>query len=108
MLLLLAMLSCAGAGSASPITTHSHTYQSYLPVTSVKHVLARFGPVGLTAHDVSGRLERRLETGSRPAGRHVARWNGTDVRGHKVPSGVYFVRLNAGGETTTRRVTLIR
>ncbi len=64
-------------------------------------------PMASTVHDVTGRLIRHLEAGSRSAGRHATRWDGTDARGHKLPSGVYFVRLNAGGETTSRRVTLI-
>lgn len=38
----------------------------------------------------------------------LARWDGTGSRGRVVPAGVYFVRLNTGGETTSRRVTLIR
>jgi len=76
--------------------------------TSVNYELARSGPIALTVHDVTGRLIRRLEDCPRSAGRHVALWNGADSRGHTVPAGVYFVRLNACGEASSRRVSLIR
>ena len=108
MLLSLAMLICAGAGSASPITAHSHTFQSCLPVASVNYELAQYGTVELTVHDVSGRLVRRLESGPRQSGFQTARWDGNDGRGRVVPAGVYFVRFSAGGKVSTGRVTLIR
>jgi hypothetical protein len=108
MLLSLAMLVCAGAGSASPITTHSHAFQSCLPVASGYYELAQYGPVELTVHDVSGRLVRRLESGARQRGTHAVRWDGADSRGRIVPGGVYFVRLSAGSLASTGRLTLTR
>jgi hypothetical protein len=76
--------------------------------TTINFELASDGPVELTVHDVSGRLVRRLETGPRPAGRHVVRWDGTDAHGRTVPAGVYFVRLSAGGAVSIGRLTLVR
>lgn len=66
------------------------------------------GSVALTVHDASGRLVRRLEGGLQSAGTHAVRWNGTDDHGLVVPAGVYFVRLNADGKTSSHRVTLVR
>ncbi|MBM3332901.1 hypothetical protein FJY68_13810 [candidate division WOR-3 bacterium] len=76
--------------------------------TSISYELACPGSVFLTVCDASGRLVRGLESGSRPAGVHVARWDGTDSRGHAVPAGAYFVRLSAGGAVSTERLTLVR
>jgi hypothetical protein len=76
--------------------------------TSVNYELAQYGPVELTVHDVSGRLVRRIESGPRQRGFHGVRWDGTDSRGHVVPSGVYFVRFSAGGKVSTGRLTLVR
>ena len=76
--------------------------------TSVNYELANFGPVSLTVHDVSGRLVRRLESGPRQAGFQTARWDGTDGHGRVVPTGVYFVRLDAGSVVSTGRLTLVR
>jgi hypothetical protein len=34
-------------------------------------------------------------------------WNGRDLGGRRVGGGTYFVRLQAGGETTTRKVVFL-
>jgi flagellar hook assembly protein FlgD len=62
----------------------------------------------MNAHDVSGRLVQRLESGPRQRGIHAVRWDGSDGRGHAVPAGVYFVRFHAGDKVSTGRLTLVR
>jgi len=47
--------------------------------TAIDYELGHAGPVALSVHDVSGRLVRRLESSPRPAGRYIARWDGTDA-----------------------------
>gem|GEM_PF-2832014 len=65
--------------------------------------------IAITAvHDASGRIVRLLESGSRPMGAHVARWDGCDGRGRNAPSGVYFIHLSAGGTVSTSQLALIR
>lgn len=65
------------------------------------------GPIGLNVYDVRGRLVKRLVGGCVDPGERVRVWDGTDERGARVPSGVYFVRLEAGGETATRKVVVL-
>jgi FlgD Ig-like domain len=65
--------------------------------------------VSLELFDVSGRLVRALLGGQvRPAGRHETVWDGRDGSGQTVQSGVYLLRLEAGGRTDTRRMVLLR
>jgi flagellar hook assembly protein FlgD len=67
-------------------------------------------------YDPRGRLVRKLEVGtlldagSRGATRFrgQVRWDGRDARGDLVPSGVYFVRVEAGQHAVARRVVLTR
>ena len=47
---------------------------------------------------------RALARGPRGAGTHAVAWDGRDGRGAPVPAGVYFARLEAGGEALDRRV----
>ena len=42
------------------------------------------------------------------AGRHEAAWSGLDRTGKQAASGVYFVRLEAGGQRLTQRLTVLR
>jgi hypothetical protein len=36
------------------------------------------------------------------------RWDGTDADGQRVAAGVYFYRLVAGGETLTKKMTVMK
>jgi hypothetical protein len=72
-------------------------------------------PVGATVHaidviDIRGTVVRNLYSGTRPAGRYTAIWNGINGRGHRVASGVYFVRLLTaeGGTMATQKIVLLK
>jgi hypothetical protein len=43
-----------------------------------------------------------------PAGVHHVPWNGRDEDGRAVASGVYFYRLEVGGEALTKRMVLLK
>ena len=70
--------------------------------------LPREGPVDLAVHDVTGRRVRTLVAARLPKGAHRIRWDGLDGRRAPAASGVYLVRLRAGKETRTLKLTLIR
>ncbi|MBI5836337.1 MAG: Ig-like domain repeat protein [Candidatus Eisenbacteria bacterium] len=64
--------------------------------------------VTLNVMDVGGRIVRRLIAERRDAGAHVENWDLADAAGKPVGSGVYFLRLEAGGGMLTRRVAVVR
>jgi hypothetical protein len=76
--------------------------------TTVSYEIARGGSVALSVNDVSGRLVRRLESGYRSPGKYEVSWNATDDQGRRMPAGIYFLRFSAGGQASSRRVTLVR
>lgn len=76
--------------------------------TAIEFGIARPGPVSLRIHDVSGRRVRLLRDGQTPSGRYRTSWDGTDDRGHPLPSGMYLVRLELGDHAIGRLVTLVR
>jgi len=78
------------------------------PSTSISYTMPRDGMVRLTVHDLRGRLVRTLVNGSRAEGRQTAVWNGRNEAGAAVASGVYVYRLQAGGETLSRSMSLIK
>lgn len=77
------------------------------PFSLAFDVPAGTGPVTLDVHDLAGRRVTRLVDGTIDAGRHTARWDGRDQAGLTAAAGVYFVRLQAGAETVTRKITLL-
>jgi hypothetical protein len=64
--------------------------------------------VRLTIYDVQGRRVATPVNGALPAGAHELSWDGRDGTNAAVRSGTYFLRLQAGDRTETRRVILIR
>jgi hypothetical protein len=78
------------------------------PVTRISFDLPVTGPVRLTVHDVRGRAVRNLVAGVLSFGTHTAVWNGTDDAGRRVPSGVYFCRIEAGDFVATRKMMLLK
>ncbi len=66
------------------------------------------GPVRLAIYDLRGRVVRTLAEGSLDRGRHPASWDGTDDRGRSVASGIYFVRLDVGGEAIGQKLLLVK
>lgn len=73
------------------------------PVTHLAFALPEAGRVRLAAYDVRGRLADVILDGELAAGRHEVRWS---AAGHS--SGVYLVRLEAGGRTLSRKVVLLK
>jgi flagellar hook assembly protein FlgD len=51
---------------------------------------------------------RTLRSGVETAGRHVFVWDGTNTRGSRVASGVYFYRLSTGTSSVTRKMVVVR
>lgn len=61
--------------------------------------------VTLDLLDVSGRrVQRLLNEAPYRAGSHALEWDGRNADGHPVRAGMYFVRLEGGGEVRTRRL----
>ncbi|MFN2370993.1 MAG: FlgD immunoglobulin-like domain containing protein, partial [Candidatus Krumholzibacteriia bacterium] len=78
------------------------------PSTTISFHLAEPARTELAVYDLGGRLVARLVSGHLEAGDHAVRWQGTDDRGGRVSSGVYFTRLTAGAVVDTRRMTLLK
>jgi hypothetical protein len=62
----------------------------------------------LSIFDASGRIVRTLVDDELQPGNYSAVWNGTDGRGTRVSSGVYFLKLEVGSEAAVRKVILAR
>jgi flagellar hook assembly protein FlgD len=77
--------------------------------TVLAYDLARPGRVVLRIYDISGRLVRSLVSGEvQEAGHHSIEWDGRDAAGGATVAGLYFGRLDAGGESDVRRVVRVR
>jgi 1,4-alpha-glucan branching enzyme len=73
------------------------------PTTVVGYQLAVFGPVRLAVYDILGREVAVLVDGAMPAGRHSATFDASGMS-----SGVYLIRMQAGTQSFTRKMMLVK
>jgi len=78
------------------------------PSTTIRFDLAETGVVDLSIFDLTGRRIVSLVDGSLAAGSHQISWNGRDVSGISVASGIYIYRLQSMGRVMSRKLTLLR
>jgi hypothetical protein len=81
----------------------------FRPGTTIEFTVSESGAaIDLTVFDAAGRVVRVLERGWAAGGERSVSWDARDRSGRPLPSGVYFVRLQVGGETRTQKAVLRR
>jgi hypothetical protein len=75
---------------------------------TIPYQLAASAPVLLEIFDLQGHRVRTLELGTQPPGFYQEVWNRRDDQGQKLASGVYLVRMGAGGYSAVRKVLLVK
>jgi len=78
------------------------------PQTNIVYSLPSEGRAELAVYDVRGRRLVILVDRVEGAGRHSVVWNGRDANGAELASGVYFVRLEFGGDFQKRKIVLVK
>jgi photosystem II stability/assembly factor-like uncharacterized protein len=73
------------------------------PKTSINYQCKITGNVSLDVYDAGGRLICNLVSGVKSEGEHSVTFDGS-----RLPSGVYFYRLEAGEHTETRKMMLVK
>jgi len=78
------------------------------PETVIKFNLPQASPVTLRVYNILGQVVNTLVDEPLNAGSHSVRWDGKNVQGRDVASGVYFYRISAGGYESIEKMTLLR
>lgn len=78
------------------------------PVTTIKFQIPNSQYVRLEIFDIKGKLIRKLIDNEMNAGSHELFWDGRDVKGNHVHSGVYFYTLRSGRDYITKKMTMLR
>ncbi len=81
------------------------------PETWIPYHLAKDADVTLTIYAIDGQVVRRLGLGHQPAGMYQSRsraayWDGKNILGEPVTSGVYFYTLTADNFIATRKMLI--
>ncbi len=97
-----------GQNYPNPFSTGSGLSFGGNPGTTIKYQLPEPGVVVVKIYNVIGQEIKTLINGEKGAGYHTIRWNGLDDKGQKVPSGVYFYRLQVGQFVFVKKMLFVR
>jgi hypothetical protein len=96
------------AAGAGRFVLHQNVPNPFNPITTIALELATESPVTLQVFSVDGNRVRVLIDAVLPAGPHQAIWNGTDMHGNPVPSGVYYCQLRVGDAVASQPMVLLK
>ena len=86
-----------------------NTPNPFNPQTTIHFLLDAPGSAVVRILDLRGHAVRTFRFADlRADQRYEFNWNGADDAGLAMPSGVYLYQLEAGGVTTSKRMSLIR
>ena len=86
-------------GVSPPPTFESHNYPNpFNSATTIQYALPTATDVELTVYNAVGQAVRTLVAEHQRPGYYAVEWDATDASGHSVSAGIYFYRLQAGGQ----------
>jgi hypothetical protein len=94
-------------GVIAEFNLHQNYPNPFNPQTTIEFETHKSGTVLLEIYNILGRSIRKLVNNTLPAGNYTVIWDGKNELGQKVPSGIYFYRLQMGGESSVRKMHLI-
>lgn len=75
--------------------------------TTIEFQVQDKGKIKLEVYNMRGQKVKTLINDILPEGKNQFIWNGKDFKEKRVSSGVYFIRLEQGGNTTVKKVLLL-
>jgi hypothetical protein len=93
---------------AARLALHGVVPNPASPGTWIDYELPSADVVQLEVFTASGARVRLLAQGREAGGRRRVHWDGRDDRGHPVPSGVYWVRLQTFSQHRSRKLVVVR
>jgi len=95
-----------------PASFHNELAQCYPnpfnPRTTIAFSIAKSEKVRLEVFDVAGHRVRELLNQHHGPGVYKVTWDGTDARGSRIASGVYFYKFVAGSFTDTKKMIMLK
>jgi hypothetical protein len=97
-------VAVSGAAQARLLPSRPNPFQD---ATLIRYELPTRQQVSLSIYDVAGRLVRPLQSGQRGPGITSVPWDRANATGHRVQSGIYFVRLKTDSDVAAQKVVIV-
>ena len=96
------------AGMPEAFVLHANYPNPFNPTTTITYDLASNSHVRLTIFNAMGQIVATLVDANQTPGTYRATWDGKNLSGAIVPSGVYFYRIEGDGFAKTMKMTLMK
>jgi hypothetical protein len=95
-------------GGALVFSLGQNTPNPFSSQATINYELPKVGDASLKVYNILGQCVRVLAQGVHDRGRYTVAWDGNDLRGRPVASGVYFYHLEADAGSATRKMVLMK
>jgi flagellar hook assembly protein FlgD len=93
----------------SPVAVRSRNYPNpFNPSTTIRFSLPIATEGSLSIYNLKGQRIKTLAEGILAKGDHEVVWNGKDEHGEHVASGVYLYRIQAGAQSISKQMLLMK
>ena len=87
---------------------HQNYPNPFNPITVIPYSLEDDVNVKINIYDMLGTLVYDFNAGRQYVGNRSIEWNATNNSGQRVPAGIYFYKLNAGEQVSTKKMILLK
>jgi hypothetical protein len=99
-------------GYITPIPENISLYQNYPnpfnPSTILSFELTEAYDISLAVYNIQGQLVKQIAKGTHNAGMHKYSWDGTDLAGQRVSSGMYLYYLESENSKISRKMVYLK
>jgi hypothetical protein len=95
-------------GVAAGILLQQNLPNPFKDQTAIRYQLGRAGNVRLKVYNIAGQLVKTLVNARQESGVYDVVWSGCDDQSRRVPSGVYFCRLETDDHNAIKKMTILR
>jgi hypothetical protein len=99
----------AGEDTVPKVLTMFNNYPNpFNPSTTIAFSIPHTGNVKLCVYNIKGQKVKELLNTEMEKGHHKIVWEGKDKNNRSVSSGIYFFRLESGGQASVRKAMLMK
>lgn len=93
---------------ASNFALHQNYPNPFNPTTVINYDLPHPAKVEINVYNILGQKIKTLMNGIQDRGKYSVTWDGTDLKGRTVASGIYFYKIEAGDYTCVRKMIMLK
>ena len=78
------------------------------PIVTINYEVNEDSFIKMNIYNILGQKVNSIDYGFKTIGEHIAKWNGENSKGFKMPSGTYFIEITNNNLSSIKPVTLIK